>query len=92
MASDKLYKLAFEFKKLKLWKVLNETQIFGVKTDSGEILYCVILGELGEHFALLVYPGVEGLDSYRKLFESDELTDGRKFFCCLFPMLFAMFF
>ena len=24
MASDKLYKLAFEFKKLKLWKVLNE--------------------------------------------------------------------
>ena len=90
MASDKLYKLAFEFKKLKLWKVLNETQIFGVKTDSGEILYCVILGELGEHFALLVYPGVEGLDSYRKLFESDELTDSlaENFFvvysqCCL---------
>ncbi|MEG0048479.1 MAG: hypothetical protein RR865_04900 [Clostridia bacterium] len=64
---DKLYELAFQFKKAKLWYKMNDSQLFAVRHSDGSIGYCCVMGMLGQHRALAVYPGVEGLDSFRIL-------------------------
>lgn len=71
MASDKLYDLAIQYKKTRLWKKLKDTELFAFTTTDGEIAYCSVMGELGEHIALALYVGEEGLDSYRKLHDGN---------------------
>ncbi|MCD4765277.1 MAG: hypothetical protein K8R34_02070, partial [Methanosarcinales archaeon] len=57
-----LYEAALEFKELAPWNWMHETDIFGVKDPvSGEIGYCCIRGGAGEHYALGLYLGSEGL-------------------------------
>ena len=66
MASDKLYKLASEYYKLKLWNDLSEDQIFGVRLTDGRIAYCSVNGyEEGDRIALAVFVGSENFDSHR---------------------------
>ena len=65
MISDSLYDIAFQFKKTKLWKKLYDTQLFAIEHSDGTIGYCCVMGMMGEHLALAVYPGDEGMDSYR---------------------------
>lgn len=72
MISKKLYSLAFEFKRKKLWKKLWDSDMFAVKLSNGEIGYISIMGAAGEHFALGLYIGDDGFNSYRKIAESDE--------------------
>ena len=60
-----LYDLAFAFKKAKLWKKLWDSQLFAVSHSDGSIGYCCVMGRAGEHLALAVYPGPEGMRSYR---------------------------
>ncbi|MEG0513414.1 MAG: hypothetical protein RR653_11950 [Clostridia bacterium] len=64
---DQLYERAFQLKKAKLWNKMNDMQLFAVKHSDGSIGYCCVMGMMGQHKALAVYPGVEGLDSYRIL-------------------------
>ncbi len=69
-----LYSVAIEFKKLKPWEWMYDTDIFGVQNPkTGEIGYCCIMGRAGEHFALAVYLGSEGLDGFLKI-QSEEFT------------------
>lgn len=72
MYPDRLYELAFAFRKAKLWKNLYDTELFAVSLPNGEIGYCSIMGSLGEHLALAIYVGSEGLDSYRLLMDLGE--------------------
>lgn len=44
MISDRLYELAFEYKKRKLWKILWDLQLFGVKLSDDRIGYISIMG------------------------------------------------
>ncbi|MEH2944608.1 hypothetical protein VSQ32_17580 [Lachnospiraceae bacterium KK002] len=67
MISDKLYELAFEYKKRKLWKILWDLQLFGVKLSDGRIGYISIMGAAGEHCALGLYVGDEGMESFRTI-------------------------
>ncbi|MDO4564002.1 MAG: hypothetical protein Q4C04_00115 [Clostridia bacterium] len=67
MISYTLYDLALEFKKAKLWMELYDTQLFAVRHSDGTIGYCCVMGRMGEHFALAVYPGDTGLDAYRAM-------------------------
>ena len=60
MTSDKLYGLAFEYKKTRLWKVLGDMEVFAVKLSADRIGYISIMGYLGEHCALGLYIGEEG--------------------------------
>lgn len=81
MASDRLYDLAVRYRKAKLWKDLTDDALFGVRLANGEIGYCSVMGMMGEHFALGVYRGREGLDSYRLLAQiTEELPDSEIFF------------
>ncbi|MDR0930107.1 MAG: hypothetical protein LBM74_10425 [Oscillospiraceae bacterium] len=67
MISDALYDLAFQFSQTKLWKKLYDSQLFAVRHADGSIGYCCVMGMMSEYMALAVYPGEEGLDTYRKL-------------------------
>jgi hypothetical protein len=67
MISNALYEAAFKLRKIKLWQELYDTQLFAVGHSDGTTGYCCVMGALGEHLALAVYPGEEGLASYRKM-------------------------
>lgn len=63
-----LYHSALKFKEMAPWEWMWDSQLFGVMNPvNEEIGYCCIMGQLGEHYALAVYQGAEGLDSYFQL-------------------------
>jgi hypothetical protein len=71
-----LYNTAVEFKKNACWEWMLDSDVFGIQNPAnGEIGYCCIMGHLGEHFALAVYLGTEGLQVYLKM-QRGEITEG----------------
>ena len=73
MYPDRLYDLALTFRKTKLWKRLYDSELFAVSLSNGQTGYCCVMGLLGEHIALAVYIGEQGLDSYRHLQEMGHM-------------------
>lgn len=73
---DTLYRLAFAYKKTKLWKKLSDTQLFAVALTDGETGYCSVMGALGEHIALAIYPGTPGLRSYSMIAAGPSAAEG----------------
>lgn len=69
MASDKLYELAFAYKKTKLWKKLWDNEMFAVKFSDEEIGYVSIMGKGGTYTAIAIYVGDDGFQSFRKIEE-----------------------
>ncbi len=70
MYPDRLYELAFAFRKQKLWKTLHDGELFAITLPNGETGYCSVMGWMGEHLALALYVGRLGLDSYRRMQEA----------------------
>lgn len=69
-----LYSAAIEFKKLKPWDWMWDSDIFGVQNPAtGEIGYCCIMGRSGEHFAMGVYLGSEGLEELLRILSGEKI-------------------
>ena len=56
MTREDLYSLAFRYRKTKLWLRLFDTQVFAVRTEKGETIFICIMGRMGEHISVAVYP------------------------------------
>lgn len=69
MYPDRLYDLAFAYRKTKLWKKIYDTELFAVALPNGNTGYCSVMGMLGEHLSLALYVGNDGLDSYRRILD-----------------------
>jgi len=67
MIPDRLYELAFAYKKSKLWKRLWDTDVFAVERESGELAYTCVMGRLGEHCGVSAYTAEEFASYYRLL-------------------------
>lgn len=72
MISDKLFGLAFEYKKTKLWNILWDQDVFAVKLSGGRIGYISIMGAAGRHCALALYIGDEGFNSFHTVASVDD--------------------
>ena len=69
---NSLYMVAQDFKKFACWEWMYDNDIFGVQDpESGEIAYCCIMGNAGEHFAIAGYLEAEGLDGILKLLSGE---------------------
>ena len=63
-----LYHAAGMFKDLAPWEWMLDSDLFGVRDpQTSELGYCCVMGNLGEHFALGLYLGDEGLRTLVRL-------------------------
>ncbi|WP_191013505.1 DUF7309 domain-containing protein [Treponema zioleckii] len=74
MIPEKLYELAVHFYEVKLWKKLCDSQVFAVQLSSGENAFCTVLGRNGAQFAIAIYLGDKGWQSFLR-FSSLENMD-----------------
>ncbi len=66
----RLYELMAQIKQLEPWEWIEELDVFGVEDpESKEIGFVSIMGSLGEHLAVAVYRGIEGLYGFWELSE-----------------------
>lgn len=79
MNKEKFYDLAFELKELALWDRMYENEFFAVQFDDGTLGYCSVMGSEGEHYALGIYMGYEGIASYRELSKASKIKNVMKF-------------
>lgn len=74
--AKKLYDVAGRIKELAPWEWMEESEIFGVKNpETGELGFVSIMGMAGEHFAVSVYRGAEGLYGFWELEEAGPFMD-----------------
>lgn len=70
MDKEILYDLAYAFRDTKLWKQLNEEELFAVKLSEDKnnesIGYCFVMGTNGQHKAVAIYPGLKGFSTFRE--------------------------
>jgi hypothetical protein len=69
----RLYAAAATFKEAAPWTWMTEEELFGVRNpETGEVGYASIMGQLGEHLALGLYLGSQGLDDFLRMIRGDE--------------------
>jgi hypothetical protein len=75
----RLYEAAMQLKQQAPWEWMWEDEVFGVRNpEIGEAGYVSIMGANGEHLALAVYLGSEGLDGFWRM-EHGEMEEDPAF-------------
>lgn len=70
-----LYQAALDFKKAEPWKHLYDADIICVENPMDKMVgYCSVMGRAGEHYALGVYLGDEGISGFCDLMKNAETT------------------
>ncbi|HDM79443.1 MAG TPA: hypothetical protein ENG51_23725 [Deltaproteobacteria bacterium] len=65
-----LYEVMEKIKELAPWEWMNEHDIFGVENpETKELGFVSVMGALGEHYAISVYRGSEGLFGFLSLLD-----------------------
>ncbi|RMD85650.1 MAG: hypothetical protein D6813_15955, partial [Calditrichaeota bacterium] len=74
-----LYDVVSKIKALSPWQWMEETDIFGVKNpETGEIGFVSTMGKMGEHYAIAVYRGNEGLYGFWELHDTSYYSSPEK--------------
>jgi len=82
-AMKRLYALATDLYGLRPWRVLDEDNLIVVRDSvTGELLYCSVMGALGEVLSMHAYIGIEGLRQFRRI-EAQEIADPGEFFASM---------
>lgn len=78
---DDLMEAAYQFRSDKLWKKLNDNEIFAVSLSNGETGYCSVMGALAKFTVLTLYIGQEGWNSLVKSLQcnTNEINDSKSF-------------
>ena len=67
-----LHEAMARIKEMKPWEWMNESEIFGVLDPESDLIgFVSIMGMLGEHTAISVYLGPEGLEGFLEMSEED---------------------
>ena len=75
MVSQRLFELAFAFRKTRLWKRLYDTELFAFRREDGTLCFCCVMGQNGHQICLSVFQGQAGLDSYRAILDAGEVLE-----------------
>jgi len=74
--SRRLYELAGKLKELAPWKWMDESEIFGVENpETNEIGFISVMGMMGEHLAVGIYLGAEGLYGFWDFQDEKHVTE-----------------
>ncbi|WP_073997946.1 DUF6930 domain-containing protein [Anaerococcus urinomassiliensis] len=68
---DKLYELAYKYRKTKLWKKISEDQFFAIKLFDGQIGFINIMGAGNEYNAINLTIGDENLLKFVKIIDNN---------------------
>ncbi len=73
-----LFDLSTQVKDLKPWRWMEETDLIGIENpETGEIGFISVMGSLGEHEAIALYLGAEGLYDFIDLHTDESATAHR---------------
>src|SRR3989454_4179046 len=73
-----LFDLAIQTKELKPWRWMEEIDLIGIENpETGEIGFISVMGSLGEHEAVALYLGAEGLYDFIDLHTDESATAHR---------------
>lgn len=70
--TDEMLAAAFQCRKLALWDLLSDGDVFAFRLSDGETGYCCLMGQGGEHYAVGFYRGQKGFSTYLKTIELAE--------------------
>src|SRR5215218_316596 len=72
----RLYEAAVRVKEISPWEWMTEADVFGVQNpESGELGFVSVMGMLGEHYAVSLYLGSEGIHGFLDLQEMGPFAD-----------------
>ncbi|MGH3145873.1 MAG: DUF7309 domain-containing protein, partial [Rubrobacter sp.] len=71
-----LYESAVRIKEVAPWEWMTEADVFGVQSpETGEPGFVSVMGMLGEHYAVSLYLGSEGIHGFLDLQEMGPFAD-----------------
>ncbi len=72
----RLYEASVRVKEISPWKWMTEADVFGVQNpETGELGFVSVMGMLGEHYAVSLYLGSEGIHGFLSLQELGPFAD-----------------